>query len=112
MLCSFRKLLLLNILQLIETNSDLEVSKERRCIDEMLFSYNFEVDEKLVQFELKGDTILFSNRPLNEITNETGINVLLPDISPITATVSLTEENIYEVRDIYRKYFADSNDKC
>lgn len=75
----------------------------------MLFSYNFEADGKLVQLELKGDTILLSNKPLKAITSETAVNVLLPNILPLEPTISLTEENIYEVRGIYRKYCNTSN---
>lgn len=96
--------MLRNILHLIECNSDFDVINQRQYLDEMLFSYNFHVDDKLVQFELKGDTILLSNKPLKPITSETGVNVLLPDIFPLAPTISLTEENIYDVRGIYRKY--------
>ncbi|XP_068894590.1 large ribosomal subunit protein mL37 [Tenebrio molitor] len=95
------KLLLLNLLQLVENTSELEVVKQRFVADDSHFCYNFEKSERRIQFELKGDTLLTSTKPLSPVSNQPTDSLDLPDISPIAPTVSLTEENIYEIRGIY-----------
>ncbi|XP_044263303.1 39S ribosomal protein L37, mitochondrial [Tribolium madens] len=95
------KLLLSNLLQLIENTSDLDLVKNRFIIDDTHFSYNFEKYGKLIQFELKGDTLLTSTSPLTAITDQPTKELELPDIFPIEPTITLNEENIYTVRGIY-----------
>ncbi|KAJ3647624.1 hypothetical protein Zmor_019491 [Zophobas morio] len=95
------KLLLNNLLQLIENSSDLEVVKQRYVLDDTHFSYNFEKSSDLIQFELTGDTLLTSTKPLPAVTEEPTESFQLPDIHPIKPTITLNKENIYEVRGIY-----------
>ncbi|EFA07281.1 large ribosomal subunit protein mL37 [Tribolium castaneum] len=95
------KLLLSNLLQLIENTSDLELVKNRFVIDDAHFSYSFEKYGKLMQFELKGDTLLTSKSPLSPVTDQPTKELELPDIFPIEPTITLNEENVYTVRQIY-----------
>ncbi|KAJ9576804.1 hypothetical protein L9F63_006578, partial [Diploptera punctata] len=72
--------------------------------DEMV-SVPFEKDGDLIQFELTVDFMINSAKALPayaypqmvEITKD----IELPDISPLNCTITLTKENIYEIRDIF-----------
>lgn len=92
------------LLNLIETSSDSELVKQRFLTDNVIFSYPFERDNDLIQFELLGDFVLLSKEPLNPVTHQSTREFDLPDIHPIKPTITLNEENIYVLDNIYRKY--------
>lgn len=104
-------MLLTNLLQLVENISDLDLVKNRFIIDDAHFCYNFEKHDSLIQFELKGDTLLTSAKPLSPVTDQTTSDLDLPDIFPIKPTITLNEENIYEIRGIYRKFIYEGCSK-
>lgn len=91
------------LLNLIETSADAELVRQRYLADDVYFSYPFERDGDLIQFQLVGDTVLLSEKPLSPITNQNLNEFELPDIFPIKSTVTLNEENIYVMKNIYRK---------
>lgn len=56
-----------------------------------------------MQFQLSADKLLLSTKPLEVLTKESVEEIALPDLYPIKHTVTLVPENIYELRNIYRK---------
>lgn len=97
------KLLISKLLHLIETTSDYNIVKDRFIFNQLYFSYPFETFGDLIQFRSTTDTVITSSNPLNPIVSENTENYDLPDLFPLKPTVSLTEENIYVIEDIFRK---------
>ncbi|XP_050294808.1 39S ribosomal protein L37, mitochondrial [Anthonomus grandis grandis] len=95
------KLLVSRLLNLVETTSDINVTRQRYLADNLYFSYPFERNGDLIQFQLQGDTVLLAKNPLAPITRQPINELDLPDIFPIKPTVTLNEENIYVVENIY-----------
>ncbi|CAG9768034.1 unnamed protein product [Ceutorhynchus assimilis] len=95
------KLLVSKLLNLIETSSDLDMVRQRYFADNVYFSYPFERNGDLIQFELVGDTVLLSEKPLSPITEKSTNEFELPDIFPIKPTLTLNQENIYVVENNY-----------
>lgn len=95
------KLLLSKLLNLIETTSKLETVQQRYLADNVYFSYPFEKNGDLIQFQLLGDSVLLSNKCLSPITNESTKEFDLPDLFPIKPTITLNEENIYVLENMY-----------
>ncbi|XP_076258499.1 mitochondrial ribosomal protein L37 [Rhynchophorus ferrugineus] len=95
------KLLVSKLLNLIETSSDVELVKQRFLTDNLIFSYLFEKDNDLIQFQLLGDFVLLSKEPLSPVTQQSTKEFDLPIIDPIKPTITLNEENIYVLDNIY-----------
>lgn len=100
----FSKLLIGRLLQLIESKSDESILKDRYLFNDLFFSFPFEKNGDLIQFKLKGDSLLTSRKPLATVTQQQTDSLELPDIYPIKETITLNEENIYKVEDLYRKF--------
>nr|XP_022909733.1 39S ribosomal protein L37, mitochondrial [Onthophagus taurus] len=96
-----KKLLISKILNLIEVNSDYEITKTRSIFNDLTFSYPFVKKDKLIQFELKADTLLTSSKPLKPIYEGDLNNLKLPDIYPSNEVISLNKEHIYEIKNVY-----------
>ncbi|XP_030759393.1 39S ribosomal protein L37, mitochondrial [Sitophilus oryzae] len=94
-------LLFSKLLSVIESSSDLELVKQRYLTNNVNFSYSFEKNGDLVQFQLTGDFVLLSKTPLNPVTTQSTKEFDLPDLYPIKPTITLNEENIYVVEDTY-----------
>ncbi|XP_057661478.1 39S ribosomal protein L37, mitochondrial [Diorhabda carinulata] len=95
------KLMTYKLLQLLEFIADPELVKQRYVFEDLYFSFPFEKNGKLAQFELKGDIIISSVKPLTPITNTSTENMNLPIIDPIDPFITFNKENIYKLQDIY-----------
>jgi len=95
------KLLVTKLLQLVELLSAPAIVKQRSILHDLQFWYPFEKAGDLIQFQLRGDTLLTTSKPLTPITSEPTGELELPDIFPIKHTITLNPENIYEIRNIY-----------
>ncbi|KAJ8972293.1 hypothetical protein NQ317_018627 [Molorchus minor] len=76
-------------------------SFKRYILNDLVFSYPFMKFGDLIQFQLSGETVITSSKPLAPITLEPTESLELPDIAPIKPTITLNRENIYEVENIY-----------
>lgn len=99
----YSKLTISKLLHLLETHADGDIVKERFLCNDALFSFPFEKNGNLIQFELTADTLLTASRPLSPVCIADTKNYDLPDIYPIKATITLNPENIYDLRTLYRK---------
>ncbi|KAL3288344.1 hypothetical protein HHI36_002792 [Cryptolaemus montrouzieri] len=95
------KLMTSKLLHLLESNEKYDIVRERFVLNDLFFSYPFEKEDNLIQFQLTGDAVLVSSKPLPPVTLESTENKKLPDLHPIKYTVTLNEENIYTVENIY-----------
>ncbi|KRT86637.1 hypothetical protein AMK59_1381 [Oryctes borbonicus] len=97
-------LLISKLLQLIEVLVEPATVKNRAIFNDLYFSYPFEKNDRLIQFELRGDTLLTSSEPLKKIYDEDTSSITLPNIEPIKETVTLNQEHIYQIRSCYRRF--------
>ncbi|XP_023013475.2 mitochondrial ribosomal protein L37 [Leptinotarsa decemlineata] len=95
------KLITSKLLNLIESTSGHQLTKERYLFEDLFFSFPFERNGMLLQFQLSGDFVLTSSKPLSPISEESTENLELPDIYPVDPMITLNNENIYETRSIY-----------
>lgn len=80
------------------------VSK-RNMLKNAYFSLPFEKDGDLIQFELNVENFIVTDEPLKPIHNDvTQTEQLeLHNMFPIKPTITLTQENIYDLKNKYRK---------
>lgn len=95
------KSLVTKLLQLIECTQSLEIVQKRSIFNDLVFVFTLKNGEDLIQFEVKAETVLTSQNPLFGVSGLNGEGVNLPDIQPLKSTISLNEENIYKLQDIY-----------
>lgn len=100
----FSTSILLKLLQLIELLEDGNIVKERSLLSDLQFSFPFEKLGNLIQFELRSDVMIASDKPLAPVTLDITDALELPDIYPAKETITLNTENIYKLRNLYRKY--------
>nr|CAI5817023.1 unnamed protein product [Callosobruchus analis] len=94
------KLIISKLLQLIETvNADL--SKDRYLYRDLWFSLPFQRNGEWIQLSLTADTLLTAAKPLPSITLEPTDHLNLPSIFPFEPTVTLNEENVYKIENLY-----------
>lgn len=92
----------------MEMHSKDDIVKSRHILNNLEFSFPFEKAGDLIQLQLRGDTLLTSSSPLSPINPNVNVNIDLPKLFPIKETVTLNRENIYELKDIYRKYYRNT----
>lgn len=92
------------LLNQIETSVDHSLVKQRYLADNLYFQFPFQHNEDLVQFQLLGDSVLLSEKPLSPITSSNGNETALPDIYPINPTLTLNKTNTYTIENLYRKF--------
>lgn len=100
------RLIIPKILFECERLAGLSLSNERKIVNDALFVVPFEKDEHLYQFKLHAETFIASKKPIetdNELPDFESTE--LPDIYPLTCNISIAEENIYKIQNIYRKPF-------
>lgn len=97
-------LIISKLLQLIEVLAEPDNVKNKAIFNDLYFSYPFERHNDLIQFELRGDTLITSSSPLSKVHDADTISVALPNIDPIKETITLNKEHIYQIRNCYRKY--------
>ncbi|XP_044744940.1 39S ribosomal protein L37, mitochondrial [Coccinella septempunctata] len=95
------KLMTSKLLNLLETREEHDIVRNRFLLNDMYFSFPFTKDDNLIQFQITGDTLLVSQKPLPPVTDESTEEYQLPNLHPIHFTASLNEENIYELENIY-----------
>nr|CAH7728461.1 unnamed protein product [Callosobruchus chinensis] len=94
------KLIVSKLLQLIETvNADL--SNDRYIYRDLWFSLPFQRNSEWIQLSLTADTLLTAATPLPAVTLEATDHLNLPSIFPFEPTITLNEENIYKIENIY-----------
>ncbi|XP_018563370.1 39S ribosomal protein L37, mitochondrial [Anoplophora glabripennis] len=92
------KLLMSRLLQLIESTCGRDdLVNERYLFNDLLFSFPFERHGDLIQFQLSGDTVITSSKPLSPITGVSTESLELPDITPVKPTITLVKDNIYKL---------------
>lgn len=99
----FSKLITSKLLNLLETQEEYDIVKDRFILNDLYFSFPFMKEDNLIQFRMTGDTVLVSRKPLSSVTDEPTQDHELPNLHPIHYTATLKEENIYELQNIYRK---------
>ncbi|ENN80062.1 39S ribosomal protein L37, mitochondrial [Dendroctonus ponderosae] len=95
------KLLISRLLHLIETTSAPELVRQRHLADNLLFSYPFERNGDLIQFQQLGDLVMLAEKPLAPITRQSLNEFQLPDLFPVSPTVTLQPTNKYVLRNVY-----------
>lgn len=96
------KLLIARLLQLIETHGNFDVVQDRAIFNSLFFSFPFEKNGNLVQFNLTGDTLVSSSKALSPIfKKENTTQIELPNLYPSDELLGLLQENIYEKQNIY-----------
>lgn len=91
------------LLQFVEMLGTPDVVKQRAILQNAQFWFPFEVSDDLVQLQVTADVLLTSSLPLPPVTSEPTDALQLPNLGPAHPLVSLNEENIYQIKNIYRK---------
>lgn len=92
------------LLQCCEKVSDISLTSQRRILDTAWFVVPFEKDGNLIQFEKTIESLVVSKQPIKPIDNISNAENELPDIYPLSSHISIDKENIYQTKNIYRKY--------
>ncbi|KAJ8948101.1 hypothetical protein NQ318_008454 [Aromia moschata] len=95
------QLVISGLMQLVESLSTQDLVKDRVILNDLIFSYPFLKYDDLIQFQLTGDAVVLSSKPLSPITIEPTEGIALEDITPIKPTITLNIDNIYEIKEIY-----------
>lgn len=91
------------LLQQCEKLSDVSITSQRKFLNNALFVVPFEKDGNLIQLEKTAETLVVSKQPLKAIENLSKAEDALPDIYPLSSNISIDKENIYQIKNIYRK---------
>ncbi|XP_066262593.1 large ribosomal subunit protein mL37 [Euwallacea similis] len=95
------KLMIDKLLGLIETSVEPNLVQQRYLAENLYFQYPFERNGDLIQFQLVGDIVLLSEKPLSPITSVNVNEFELPNLYPVKPTVTLNETNSYILETIY-----------
>lgn len=96
--------MILKLLNLIETHTTYDLTKERYLLNNLLFSISLENFDSLIQFQLTGDAVLVASKPLKPVCTSNTKQFELPNIFPIKPTVTLNVQHFYDLSDTYREY--------
>lgn len=101
----FSRLLITKALMECEKLAGRSTTSMKKIVSNAHFVVPFKKDESCIQFEITAETFLTAKKPIPAImdTNALAANVELPDLSPLSFTISMPKENIYNFRDVYRK---------
>ncbi|KAK7605452.1 hypothetical protein V9T40_007310 [Parthenolecanium corni] len=90
------------LIHLCELIAGLDVSQNRYKFEDAYFSLPLLRDEDVIQSQIRADLLILSKDSLKSLENpEQTLNTELPDISPMKYTISLPEENLYELENIF-----------
>lgn len=92
------------LLNLIETHSKHDLTKERYLLSDLFFSVPFEHSGNLIQFQLTGNNVLVASKPLPPVFKNSTDGLSLPDIFPVKPTITLNLQHFYDLDNIYRKH--------
>lgn len=90
-------------MQLLEKSCDPSIVKTRGLFDDLCFKFPFEKNGELIQFDLKGDTVITSSKPLPSITKDSAEEMELPNLFPVKETNTLNADQLYEAKTLFRK---------
>lgn len=90
------------LIEMADKLSDGAVASQRQQLNNVQFVVPFEKDGKLYQFQNTAETIIASKQPVKPIENVRPAD--LPDIYPLDCDVSIEQENIYQLRNVFREY--------
>lgn len=100
---NFSYVLCNRLIHLCELIAGLDVSQNRYKFEDAYFSLPLLRDEDVIQSQIRADLLILSKDSLKSLENpEQTLNTELPDISPMKYTISLPEENLYELENIFR----------
>lgn len=105
----FSRYLTDKLLQVCEKFSDASITSQRKILDKALFIVPFEKDGELIQFQKTAESFLVAKQPLKPIENIANAEESLPDIYPLKSNISIDKENIYQIKNIYRKFESQEN---
>lgn len=78
---------------------------QRSVLNNVPLSVPLLYDDENVQFEVRSDVFLSSEKPLSLLVNPAEVEgSLLPEISISHPIISFEEENFYELKNVFRKY--------
>lgn len=95
------KLLTSKLMQLIESMAGPQLSNARYLLNDVQFRFNFEKASDLMQFDLTAETFLTANSALRMLTQDKGLEITFPDLHPISDTITLNLDNIYDTSNLY-----------
>lgn len=76
----------------------------RKIVNDVNFTVPYEKDGDLVQISVHAETFVTSKKPIKPTHPENSVSdAELPSLFPIKYTVSMPQEHIYKLRDVYRK---------
>lgn len=100
------KLTIAKLLLHCERMAGRSLTSSRKIVSDAFFSFPYERDNDLIQFEIQAETMMISKTPIQDFPVDRNIASLeLPDLFPVKATITIPTYNIYEKRDIYRKFY-------
>lgn len=91
-------------MQYCEKLSDVSITSQRKILDKALFVVPFEKDGDLIQFQKIADSFVVAKQPIKPIDKIENSEETLPDIYPLKSNISIDSENIYQIKNIYRKF--------
>lgn len=103
MINDFSYILCNRLIHLCELIAGLQVSQNRYKFEDAYFSVPLLREEDVIQSQIRADLLVLSRNPLKKLENsDSTLNTELPDMSPMKYTISLPEENFYELENIFR----------
>lgn len=102
--CYFSRLIVSKLILECERLAGKSVASNRKVVNDALFVVPIEKDGDLLQIEIHADTFLTSKKPIAAVNTTPNTENVLPDIFPMKYTISMPQENIYQLRNIFREY--------
>lgn len=92
------------LLQLIEKSSDVEATQTKYVSNNVPSRATFEKEDELIQFQEVSNILVTSNKPVKHDTEKDIPFNEIPDLYPVSHTVTLLPEHIYKENSKYRKH--------
>lgn len=108
---NFSQLLVSKLINECEKQSNPKVTLLRQLITDAQFVVPCTVDDNKILFDVTVMAVLVSKKPLslNEKNVDLADKTLLPDIFPLSPTVSIPTTNFYEWKEFFRKFMIYMN---
>ncbi|XP_026470829.1 39S ribosomal protein L37, mitochondrial-like [Ctenocephalides felis] len=89
------------LLRICEMSSN--IFSERNVLKNAYFSLCLEKDSDLIQFEINAENFVITDKPLKPVVNDVAKTeaIELYNMFPIKSTITMPQENIYELNDVY-----------
>lgn len=79
-------------------------SKKKRVINDVKFMVPIVKNRDDIQFSLKAETFITSKKPIEPFSISGNANITVPDISPLSQSISIPFEENVERKCFYRKF--------